>query len=48
MRERAGLIDADLTITAADPHGTVVTVRVPSRHAGSSRSGEPRPDKVTA
>jgi signal transduction histidine kinase len=48
MRERAGLIDADLTINPAEPHGTVVTVRVPSRHAGSSRSGEARPDKVSA
>lgn len=48
MRERAGLIDADLSISAAEPHGTVVTVRVPARHAGSSRTQDPRPDKVTA
>jgi signal transduction histidine kinase len=47
MRERAGLIDADLSIKAAEPHGTMVTVRVPSRHAGASRSAEPRPDKVS-
>lgn len=48
MRERAGLIDADLNIAPAEPHGTVVTVRVPSRHAGSSRPEDPRPDKVSA
>ena len=48
MRERAALIDADLSISPADPHGTVVTVRVPSRHAGPSRVGDSRPDKVTA
>ncbi len=48
MRERAGLIDADLSISPAEPHGTVVTVRVPSRHAGSSHADRPRPDKVTA
>ena len=29
MRERAVLIGAELTITEAEPHGTVVTVRVP-------------------
>ncbi|GAA1475927.1 hypothetical protein GCM10009623_03730 [Nocardioides aestuarii] len=48
MRERAGLIDADLTISAAEPQGTVVTVRVPARHAGPSHTRDPRPDKVTA
>ncbi len=48
MRERAGLIDADLSISTAEPCGTVVTVRVPSRHASPSRSPDPRPDKVTA
>ena len=48
MRERAGLIDADLTVAAAEPHGTVVTVRVPSRHAGSSNAKHSRPDRVTA
>jgi signal transduction histidine kinase len=48
MRERASLIDADLSIATVEPHGTVVTVRVPSRHAGSSPARDPRPDKVTA
>lgn len=48
MRERASLIDADLAISPAEPHGTAVTVRVPSRHAGTSRPEDPRPDRVTA
>lgn len=48
MRERAGLIDADLTIEPFEPHGTVVTVRVPSRHASASRTSDARPDRVTA
>lgn len=48
MRERAGLIDADLTIGPADPNGTVVTVRVPSRHATTSRTGEAGSARVCA
>ena len=36
MRERAALIDADLRIEGAEPHGTVVTVRLPSRLARTS------------
>lgn len=48
MRERAGLIDADLVIEAAEPHGTVVAVRVPSRHASASRTDEAHPERVSA
>ena len=48
MRERAGLIDADLSIGAAEPSGTQVTVRVPSRHATTSRADDSHSDKVTA
>ena len=48
MRERAGLIDADLQIESVEPSGTVVTVRVPSRHASASLADETRPDRVSA
>ena len=48
MRERAQLIDADLAIESVEPNGTVVTVRVPSRHASASLNGETRPDMVSA
>ena len=48
MRERAGLIDADLLIDSVAPSGTVVTVRVPSRHASTSRPGGAHSDRVTA
>ena len=36
MRERAALIDADLTLESPEPHGTLVRVRVPARHAHAS------------
>ena len=48
MRERAELIDADLAIGPGQPKGTVVTVRVPSRHASSSRADDTRSEKVSA
>jgi signal transduction histidine kinase len=48
MRERAGLIDADLAIEAAEPTGTVVRVRIPRRNGHASRIESDRPDKVSA
>lgn len=48
MRERAGLIGADLAVESVEPSGTVVMVRVPSRHASASRTVEPRSAKVSA
>ena len=47
MRERAALIDADLTIESDDPHGTVVRVRVPSRHARTSPVTSAAGDRVS-
>lgn len=37
MRERAVLISASLTIVNAQPHGTMVTVRLPARASASSQ-----------
>jgi nitrate/nitrite-specific signal transduction histidine kinase len=48
MRERAGLIDADLAIEAAEPTGTLVRVRIPRRNGHASRIESGRPDKVSA
>lgn len=48
MRERALLIGADLTIQDAQPHGTVVTVRVPAPRNGSRRSTVPEEERVKA
>lgn len=47
MRERANLIDADLEIEPGNSRGTVVTVRLPSRHVGASRTGDADPAKVS-
>ncbi|QZY28015.1 sensor histidine kinase [Nocardioides coralli] len=47
MQERAELIDADFSIESAERRGTVVTVRVPSRHQSASRVPDPLPDKVS-
>ena len=33
MRERALLVGAQLNVTAVDPHGTEVTLRVPAKDA---------------
>jgi len=47
MRERASLLDADLTIETAEPHGTLVRVRVPGRNARPSPSSGGSSDRVT-
>lgn len=47
MKERADLIDADLEIEPGDSRGTVVTLRLPSRHVEASNTGEVNPAKVS-
>ncbi|QBR94198.1 sensor histidine kinase [Nocardioides euryhalodurans] len=47
MRERAALIDADLSIASDQPRGTVVKVRVPSRHARTSPTRDGDSDRVS-
>ena len=37
MHERARLVGAELTITGADPHGTIVSVRLPGVAVERSR-----------
>ncbi len=46
MRERALLIGADLTIENADPHGTVVTVRLPAPRNPDRRGAVPDDERV--
>ncbi len=47
MCERAELVDADLTIESSELHGTVVRVRVPSRHARTSPAVDDTDDRVS-
>jgi signal transduction histidine kinase len=48
MRERALLIGAELTIEDAEPHGTVVTVRLPSPRSEDRRGAVPDEERVKA
>ncbi len=48
MRERALLIGADLTIEDAQPHGTVVTVRLPVPRNADRRGTVPDDERVKA
>jgi signal transduction histidine kinase len=47
MRERAALIDADLSIEPGEPGGTVIRVRVPSRHVRTSPVASDTGDRVS-
>jgi signal transduction histidine kinase len=48
MRERALLIGADLTIEDAEPHGTLVTVRLPVPRNADRRGTAPDEERVNA
>jgi signal transduction histidine kinase len=48
MRERALLIGAELTIEDAEPHGTLVTVRLPAPRNASRRDAVPDVERVKA
>ena len=48
MRERALLIGADLSIEDAQPHGTVVRVRVPTPRNTDRRGAVPDDERVNA
>ena len=48
MRERALLIGAELTFEDAQPHGTIVTVRVPAPRSEDRRGAVPGEERVKA
>ena len=48
MRERALLIGAELTIEDAEPHGTVVAVRIPAPRNADRRGAVPDDERVNA
>jgi signal transduction histidine kinase len=48
MRERATLIDAELSIESSEPNGTVVRVRIPRRTGHAYRNEINQPGKVSA